>query len=67
MPPSMKVYVHWINLMKKQIKQKFQSVEILKKRATRQKKTHFLNHLIKTLCSMGSKFIALDASHMCKK
>jgi hypothetical protein len=39
------------------------SLEILKKKATRQK-THFLKHLIKTLCSMGSKCLALDASHM---
>jgi hypothetical protein len=35
----------------------------LKKRATRQR-THFLNHLIKNLCSMGSKCLALDAGHM---
>jgi len=34
---SMKVHVHWINLMKNQIIQKFQSLEILKKKATRQK------------------------------
>jgi hypothetical protein len=31
------------------------------------KKTHFLNHLIRKLCSMGSKCLALDASHMCRK
>ncbi len=63
MPPSMKVHVHWINLMKNQIKLKVQSLEILKERVTR-KRTHFLNHLIKTLCSIGSKCVALDAGHM---
>jgi hypothetical protein len=46
MPPSMKVHVHCMNLMKNQIIQKFQSIEILKERATRQR-IHFLNHLIK--------------------
>jgi hypothetical protein len=45
MPLSMKIDVHWMNLMKNQIKQKFQSFEILKERATRQR-IHFLNHLI---------------------
>jgi hypothetical protein len=53
MPLSMKIHVHWMNLMKNQIKQKFQNLEILKEMATRQM-THFLNHLIKKLCSMGS-------------
>ncbi len=53
MPFSMKVHVHWMNLIKNQIKQKFQSLEILKERATRQR-IHFLNHLIEKLCSMGS-------------
>ncbi len=32
MSPSMKVHVHWVNLMKNQIIQKFQSFEIKKKR-----------------------------------
>jgi hypothetical protein len=58
MPPSMKVHFHWMNLMKNQIIQKFQSLEILKERVARQK-THFKNHLIKKLCSMGSKCLAL--------
>jgi hypothetical protein len=40
MPPSMKIHVHWMNLMKNQIIPKFQSFEILKERATRQR-THF--------------------------
>jgi VanZ family protein len=66
MPPSMKIHVHWMNLMKNQIIQKFQNLDILKERAPRQK-THFLNHFIKQLCSMGSKYLALDASHMCMK
>jgi len=66
MPPFMKVHVHWMNLMKNQIIQKFQNLKILKERATRQK-THFLNHLIQKNCSMGSKCLALDAGHMYKK
>jgi hypothetical protein len=41
----MKVRVHWMNLMKNQIIQKFQSLEILKERA-RGQGIHFLNHLI---------------------
>jgi hypothetical protein len=63
MPPSMKVHVHWMNLMKNQIIQKFQSLEILKERVARQR-THFLNHLIKKLCSMGSKCLTLNVGHM---
>ncbi len=50
-------------LMKKKIIQKFQILEILKERVARQR-THLLSHLIKKLCSMGSKCLALDASHM---
>jgi hypothetical protein len=46
MPPFMKVHVHWMNLMKNQIKQKFQSLEVLKEGAIMQR-THFKNHLIK--------------------
>jgi hypothetical protein len=60
----MKVHVRWMNLMKNQIKQKFQSFENLKGRAVRQR-TQFLNHLIKKICSMGSKNLALDVGHMC--
>jgi hypothetical protein len=37
MPPSLKVHVHWMNLMKNQIIQKIQSFEILKKRGIRQR------------------------------
>jgi hypothetical protein len=46
--------------------QKFQNLEILKKKVARQR-IHFKNHLIKKLCSMGSKCLALDAGHMCRK
>jgi len=46
MPPFMKVHVHWMNFMKNQIIQQFQSFEILKERATTQR-THLKNHLIK--------------------
>jgi hypothetical protein len=49
--------------MKNQIIQKFQSFEILKERVARQR-THFFDHLAKTLCSMGSKCLVLGASHM---
>jgi hypothetical protein len=63
MPPSMKVHVHWMNLMKNQVIQKFQSLEILKERASRQR-IHFKSHLIEKLCSMGSKCLALDVCHM---
>ncbi len=58
---SMKVHVHWMNLMKNQIIQECQSFEIVKERI------HFFNHLTKELCSMGSKCLALDPSHMCRK
>jgi hypothetical protein len=59
----MKVHVHWMNLMKNQIIQKFRNLEILKERVARQR-THFKNHLIKKLCSMGSKCLALNVGHM---
>ncbi len=62
----MKVHVHWMNLMKNQIIQKYQSLEILKEKASRQM-IHFLNNLTKTLCSMGSKCVALGANYMCRK
>jgi hypothetical protein len=42
---SMKVHVHWMNLMKNQIIQKFQSFEI-KEKAARQRILVF-NHLTK--------------------
>jgi hypothetical protein len=54
MPPSMKVHVHYMNLIKNQIIQKFQSLKFLKERAT-MKKTFLKKHLTKKLCSMGSK------------
>jgi hypothetical protein len=60
----MKVHINWMNLIKNQIKQKFQSFEILKERVARQR-THFKNHMIKTLCSMGSECLTLDVGHMC--
>jgi len=46
MSPSMKIHVHWMNLMKNQIIQKFQDYEILKERVVRQR-THFFDHLTK--------------------
>jgi len=65
MPLSIKVHVHWMSLMQNQIKQNFKSLEILNERATRQR-THFKNHLIKKLCSMGSKCLAIDVSYICR-
>ncbi len=59
----MKVHVHWMNLMKNEIIQKFQSFEILNEKVTRAR-IHLKNHLIKKLCSMGSKCLALDVGHM---
>jgi hypothetical protein len=53
-----------MNLMKNQIKQKFQSFENLKERVAREK-THSLNHVVKNICSMGSKCLTLDVGHMC--
>jgi hypothetical protein len=41
MSPSMKVHFCWVNLMKNQTIEKFQSLEILKERVVRQR-THFL-------------------------
>jgi hypothetical protein len=54
MPLSMKVHVHWINLMKNQIIQKFQSLEILKERDVRQR-VHFFTYLIKKIVFNGFK------------
>jgi hypothetical protein len=62
----MKVHVHWVKLIKNQIIQKFQSLEILKERVITQR-THFLNHLANKLCSMGSKCLASGVGHMCRK
>jgi hypothetical protein len=64
MSPSMKVHVHWVNLMKKKIIQKCQSIKILKEKATKQR-THFLNHFAKQKGSMV-KCLALGASLMCR-
>ncbi len=63
MPLSMKIHVHWMNLMKNQIIQKFQSFNTLKEMVARQR-THLKNHLMKKLCSMGSKCLALGVGHM---
>jgi hypothetical protein len=55
-----------MNLMKNQIIQKFQNLEILKERVVRQM-INFFNHLIKNLCLMGSNYLAFDGFHMCRK
>ncbi len=62
----MKVHAHQMNLMKNQMKQKFQIFEILKKKVARQN-IDFLNHLMKQLCLMDSKNLALNTNHMCMK
>jgi hypothetical protein len=41
MPFSMKVHVHWMNLMKNQTVQKFQSLKILKERDVIRQNTLF--------------------------
>jgi hypothetical protein len=63
MPLSMKVHVHWMNLMKNQIMKKFQSFE----RKGCKAKDSFKKPFDQKLCSMGFKCLALDAGHMCKK
>jgi hypothetical protein len=55
-----------MNLMKNQIIQNSQSLEILKEKGFKEK-THFFNHFTKQLCSMGPKCLALSGGHMCKK
>ncbi len=45
---------------------KCQSFEILMEMVARQR-IHFFNHLIKKLCPMGSKCLALGVCHMCRK
>ncbi len=64
MPPSMKVHVHWMNLMKNKITQKCQSFEIFKERVVRQR-AHFLNHLKKNYVQWVQH--VLRTSHMCRK
>jgi hypothetical protein len=53
--------------MKNQITQKFQSLEVLKERAIRQR-TYFLNHLIKTIMFNGVKMFSFRCkSHVKEK
>jgi hypothetical protein len=54
MPLSMKIPIHWMNLMKNQIIKKIQSLEFFKERVTRQK-THLKNQLIKKIMFNGFK------------
>jgi hypothetical protein len=60
---SMKVYVHWMNLMTNQIIQKFQSLEILKEKVST-RRILFLNHLVRKLCSVGSKMSSFRCKHV---
>jgi hypothetical protein len=66
MPPFMKIHVHWMNLIKNQIIQEFQSLENLKERAIRQR-IHFFNHLTKKVMFNMLKMLALGVGHMCRK
>jgi hypothetical protein len=66
MPLSMKIPIHWMNLMKKKIIKKIQSLEFFKERATRQN-IHLKNQLIKKKMFNVFKIVSLDASHMCMK
>ncbi len=61
----MQLHLHYINLMKKN-HLKISSLEILKRRATREM-IILLNNLAILLYPLGSKFLALDARHMWKK
>jgi len=65
MSPSMKVHVHWVNLMKKS-----NHTKILKswnfERKGYKTKDSFFNHLAKK-SSMGSKCSTLGVGHMCRK
>jgi hypothetical protein len=68
MPPFMKVHVHWMNLMKNQIICFFFKILKFERKGLQGKKTHLSNHLIKNLCLMGSKCLALDVGrHICRK
>jgi hypothetical protein len=64
--PFMQVHVDYINLIKKKITWKFQNIEILKQKAHKEM-IHLLNNLAIFLYPLGSKFLALNACHMCRK
>ncbi len=49
----MKIHVHWMNLMKNQIIQNFESLEILKERA--EGKRFIFSPFGEKKCSIGSK------------
>jgi hypothetical protein len=64
--PFMQLNVHHVNLMKKKITWKFQSLKILKQKVAMEM-IPLLNNLATFLYPLGSNFLALDACHMCKK
>jgi hypothetical protein len=66
MLPFMQLHVHYVNLMKKKITWKFQNIENLKQKATREM-IPLLNKLATFLYPLGFKFLALNACHMCRK
>ncbi len=62
MLPFMQLHVHYVNLMKKK-HMKYQS---LKQRAAREL-IPLLNNLATFLYPLGSKFLVLNACHICRK
>jgi hypothetical protein len=66
MLPFMQLHVHYVNLMKNKITWKFQSLENLKQTATKEM-IPLLNKFPIFLYPLGSKILALDACHMCRK
>jgi hypothetical protein len=64
--PFMQLHVHYVNLIKKKITWKFQSLEILKQIAAREM-IFLLNSLVTFLNPLGSKNFALNVHHMFKK
>ncbi len=64
MYPFMQLHVHNVNLMKKKSDENFKVLEFQKKRA--REIIPLLNNLATFLYPLGSKFLDLDACHMCK-
>jgi hypothetical protein len=64
--PCMQLHVHYVNLMKEKITWNSQNLETLKQRATREI-ILLLSNVVTFLYPLGSKYLVLDACHMCKK
>jgi hypothetical protein len=61
----MKIHVHWMNLMKNQIIHNFKGLNFFKK-GLQDKGLNF-KPFNKKICSMGSKCLALNVDHTCRK